>query len=548
VLKNVSHAGLSAPDLAAPQRAIPPELSAVCMKALAREKVGRYGAVVELARDIRSYLDGRMVAAYHYNLLQVIGKQLWRHRWPLAAGMALIATALGAWGYTRHAERAERLSKAGQFREKAAGDAERKAYESAVENFQQALAVLPGDEERTREELRASLGEAYFELFRLAEAAENDELAVTYGKLACREAPGKYDQIIQGDGVLDLSTGVPAQVQLLRALEPPLLGETVEAPPDSFAGFDSNARADLGSTPIENRKIAMGSWLLVIRASGYGDVRLPLWVGRNEHVRIENLRLLKLEETPPGMVYAPAGLWLSGAPRSVRDIVGAPPLRQQAHAGFLIGEREVTNEQWWEFIQDKMKTDPAGWSRYRPLTEKRGQEVFNWTPDDATDPNKAEDWRRKKALPVVGITHDAAAEYARFRGARLPSEEEWEVAARGADGRLFAWGNRADSHKANVYDTFDMPDRRTPGAMPFDRSPYGVLDMTGNVSEWTSTWYDEARKEYTVCGANFSSRRGEEMLLLRRPCVASKSQDWIGFRIAMDLPAVDQQPKRANKW
>ena len=122
------------------------------------------------------------------------------------------------------------------------------------------------------------------------------------------------------------------------------------------------------------------------------------------------------------------------------------------------------------------------------------------------------------------------------------------MAARGADGRLFAWGNRADTRKANVYDTFDMPDRRAPGAMPFDRSPYGVLDTTGNVSEWTSTWYDEARKEYTVCGANFNSRRGEEMLLLRRPCVASKSQDWVGFRIAMDLPAVDRQPKRADKW
>ena len=321
-----------------------------------------------------------------------------------------------------------------------------------------------------------------------------------------------------------------------------------DAPPDSFAGFDAKAGIELGATPIENRKIAMGSWLLVLRAPSCSDVRLPLWVGRNEHVRIENLRLLKLDDLPTGMIYVPAGLWRSGAPRGVRDLVGAPPLRQEAHAGFLIGEREVTNEQWWQFMQQKMKTDRAGWSRYRPLSEKRGQAVFNWTPDDATDPNKAADWQRKRALPVVGITYDAAAEYAKSCGARLPTAEEWEVAARGADGRLFAWGNRADTHKANVYDTFDMPGSRTPGAMPFDRSPFGVLDMTGNVSEWTSTWYEEARKEYAVCGANFGSRRGEEMLLLRRPCVASKSQDWVGFRIAMDLPDVNQPPKNQDKW
>jgi toxoflavin biosynthesis protein ToxD len=98
--------------------------------------------------------------------------------------------------------------------------------------------------------------------------------------------------------------------------------------------------------------------------------------------------------------------------------------------------------------------------------------------------------------PVVGVSwHDAVA-YAHWLTQatdddwRLPSEAEWEKAARGTDGRIYPWGNQWDKTKANAWDGRGSPNETTPvGAYPQGTSPYGVQDMSGNVWEWTSTDY-----------------------------------------------------------
>jgi len=86
--------------------------------------------------------------------------------------------------------------------------------------------------------------------------------------------------------------------------------------------------------------------------------------------------------------------------------------------------------------------------------------------------------------PVTNVTWYEADAYCHAIGKRLPSEEEWEKAARGTDGRLYPWGNQFDRSKANL-DPFPLP----VGSRKADRSPYGVMDMAGNVSEWTDSWY-----------------------------------------------------------
>ncbi|CCQ91489.1 conserved exported hypothetical protein [Nitrospina gracilis 3/211] len=108
--------------------------------------------------------------------------------------------------------------------------------------------------------------------------------------------------------------------------------------------------------------------------------------------------------------------------------------------------------------------------------------------------------------PVRGISWHEADAYCLWSGKRLPTEFEWEKAARGEDGRLFVWGNELDKSKANFGKT-----PQPVGSVKGDVSVYGVQDMNGNVSEWTASWYQPYPKSWhkdANFGENFKVIRG----------------------------------------
>lgn len=137
------------------------------------------------------------------------------------------------------------------------------------------------------------------------------------------------------------------------------------------------------------------------------------------------------------------------------------PLHQVSLKGFYIDRYEVTIGQYKDFLNN------TGYFR----TPKHWSEITS-----AGFMNN---------YPVAFVTWEDAAAYAQWAGKRLPAENEWEKAARGPEGNIYTWGNTYTQEQMKAFKRKMMPI----GTVKFDRSPYGVIDLAGNVSEWTADWY-----------------------------------------------------------
>lgn len=244
---------------------------------------------------------------------------------------------------------------------------------------------------------------------------------------------------------------------------------------------------------------------------------------------------LAMSEPPEGMVLVPAGEFTMGTddPQAPDD---QRPARKVNVDAFYIDKHEVTNAQFKEFIlangyKTRKYWTKEGWDFIR---KKR---VYYIYPEKATYHIDSplgfgeNDVSTAPNHPVIGVSWYEASAYAKWAGKRLPTEAEWEKAARGTDARIYPWGNKFDFSKLKY---FPHHDKLSPvGSYPKGASPYGVLDMAGSVAEWCADNIDN--KETKVLRGG-----GWDALRLQLRCTYRKNQPPIyqyyntGFRCAKD--------------
>ncbi len=218
-------------------------------------------------------------------------------------------------------------------------------------------------------------------------------------------------------------------------------------------------------------------------------------------------------------VHVPAGDFPMG---SDSDIKAETPVHTVSVADFWIMKNEVTNKQYGQCVKAGVCTAP--------------QDDAHWR-----DPAYAD-------YPVTGVDWKQANTFAAWAGGRLPTEAEWEKACRGLDGRSYPWGNAAATHELANYD--NVLGHTTPvGSYPGGASPYGALDMSGNVWEWTSSLYkdypyraDDGREDSAdpgrrvVRGGSYYYTRYQLTCMFRSPLAPNEVNSQIGLRVVFDKP------------
>ena len=379
------------------------------------------------------------------------------------------------------------------------------ALAATLDKFNQALGLDPGFVDA-----EDALADLHLELFLEAELAGNRRDQLFHRRLVSRHHRGRYTALLEGRGLVTLRPRVDGHdavgavitaVSLVERGKRIVEGDPIELPEASDGGR------------VHNLSLPMGSTLFTIAVPGHvpplAPVKVHVHVGRQARLDLEvNLQPAALLGTAVigGFVHIPAGPFIAGGDPESQN---AGPRREVVLPDFFIARTPVTCGEYLEFLNDLGTTDGDAARRHAPRTKPDGGAL--WEPDAtghwALPRHDADGNPVIKNAPVMGVSFFDAQAYCGWRSQkdsvayRLPTEDEWEKAARGVDGRFFPWGNGFDPTFCKM--ATSRPGRPQPEAVmsyPVDVSVYGVFDTAGGIREWCDSFYDASRETRTLRG------------------------------------------------
>ncbi|MFO0762666.1 MAG: SUMF1/EgtB/PvdO family nonheme iron enzyme [Byssovorax sp.] len=560
--------GPPAPIAAVARPEVPAALSLLCHRAMERAPSARFGDAGALMTAVRDWLDGadrrerglRIVAdAHREHRARIDGRRAEADR--LRALSRRVLDRLRS--YDKAQDKAEGWRLADE-----ADAIEQQALREEIVWAQKLRSAL--NEAPDLDEAHAALAEHYAGALLRAEEKHDDPSATSFTVLLedhaqrldpARRAP--FEALLRAEGRVTLITepaGARVVIKPYRAVNRYLM--PAEEP------------ARVETSPMTAISLPRGSYLLVVSAPGYQEMRYPVAIAREEHwdgirpggAAPSPVRLLRDGELGPDDIYVPAGFFVAGGDPRAGE---AMPRRRLWLDGFVIRRHPVTNREYLGFLNALCDEARFAEARQRcprqpPGGTMSGEPVYAYRFDEVSRRYALRDPAKEEPLPVVFVDwHDAVA-FAAHEAAqtglpwRLPSELEWEKAARGVDGRIMPWGNQVEPTWACV--SGSHPKRK--GVMsvedyPTDVSPYGVRGMAGNVRDWCiDRWHVDgpeaegglfsapaldageagAATQRPMRGGAWISAGDLARLLVRYAELPDRRHGVLGFRLARSLP------------